>query len=167
MLAVLLAATAAPVQAAPVGFRESARLQPIAAGLAERPVFVRCATSESAWAAMLAPWDLPAGVDALTFPDNAGSYLAPRTCRELEGWLRGKSAPTPQRLGVVVLSLVHETMHLRGVDPEAEAECAALRAMPAVLRRWFGIKRAVTLRAVMNAAWANHRTKPVAYRTLC
>lgn len=165
---VLAGVLAVPASAAPPeGFRDSARLTPIASGLAGRPVFIRCAVSVEAWQAMLKPWDFPSTVDGLTFPDNAGSYFAPRTCRALEGWLRGKNAPTPAILGIYALSLVHETEHLRGVNTEAGAECAALKELPAVLTRWFKIKSVTIRKAVMKAAWANHRAKPAAYTSDC
>jgi hypothetical protein len=165
-LAGLLASSAAAAPP-PDGFRDSTRLGAIATALTGRPVYVRCATTNAAWKELLEPWDLHPATDALTFPDLEGSYFAARGCKALEGWLRGKAAPFPETLGVYVLSLVHETEHLRGVNTESGAECAALRKMPNVLRRWFGIKRATVLRAVMDGAWESHRLKPREYRTAC
>ena len=151
----------------PEGFRESVRLEPISSAVSGKPTFVLCARTDSAWQAKLSPWPYLRAADAITFHDEDGSYFARLTCQRLEGWLRGKNAPTPAELGRAVLSLVHEANHVRGVIDESDADCAALRQMPAVLKRWFGIKRAKTLRAVMNAAWADHRAAPAVYRTSC
>ena len=151
----------------PEGFRESARLTPIASDVSGKPVFVRCATSEATWEAFLRPWDLPPRIQGLTFPDNDGTYLKPTVCRALEGWLRGRSAPSVETLGVMALVLAHEAVHTRGVDDESVTDCTALRELPSVLRRWFAVRRQAALRVAMNAAWAAHRSRPPVFRTVC
>lgn len=151
----------------PDGFRESVRLAPAVSHVAGKPAFVRCATTDGAWSAMLMRWSLPRDVDALTFPNENGTYFSRPTCRALEGWMRGKNAPSPAELGPVALSLAHEAQHVRGIIDEGEAECRAVRHLPTLLRQWFGIRRAVTLKRVMTAAMSNHRAKPAEYRAVC
>lgn len=148
----------------PEGFRESARLTPIAGAIAGKPSSVICARTDTAWTALLAPYDFPPNVDAITLRDEPITYLSPPTCRRLEGWLRGKNAPTLRDLGVVALSFTHEAMHLRGILGEREAECGALQRLPAVLKTHFKVRRADSLRIAMAAARANHLKKPLAYR---
>lgn len=148
----------------PEGFRESVRLTPIAAALAGKPVAVHCATTDAAWAALLKPYDYPADVDAITIFSYDTSYLSPVTCRRLEGWLRGKNAPTAAQLGIVVLSLTHEAMHLRGILDERGAECGAMARLRSVLRVHFKIRRETTMRVALSAARALHNMKPAAYQ---
>lgn len=91
-------------------------------------------------------------------------FLSPSTCRALEGWLRGKNVPTLKQLAIQSLTLVHELMHTRGIRGEGDAECAALRALPGVLRVHFHVRDAVTLRKVMQLARADNAAKPYEYR---
>ena len=170
--ATLMLATALPAAtaaAAPEGFRETTRLQPIAVALSPAAL-VYCSMSNTAWQADITvrfpslDWTRVGGYRARGTSDVR---LAPWTCRALEGWLRGKSVPTLTMLGRHALTLTHELMHTRGINDESETDCAALREMPAMLRTWFKVRNTVTLRTIMAAAWADHRSKPAAYRTVC
>lgn len=86
---------------------------------------------------------------------------------ELEGWLRGKNAPPIRDLATSVFLLVHESMHLRGITDESAADCTALKLLPTVLRKNFGVKKAATMKTMMAAAWAAHRASSAEYKRLC
>jgi hypothetical protein len=92
---------------------------------------------------------------------------SPWVCQRLEGWLRGKNVPTRYLFAASTLTFLHELVHARGVRDESVADCTALREMPGVLGRYFGVKRATTLRALMALAWQEHRLKPASYQTVC
>lgn len=153
----------------PEGFRDSVRLEPIA-GTVVPGVSVYCPRTEAVWRTEVgnrfpeAPWNRVGGF----YETGAGGpdelYLSPWGCRALEGWLRGKNTPTLRYLAVYGLTFVHELMHLRGIAGERDADCAALKALPGVLRTHFKVRSAATMRRVMAYAWADNRAKPAAYR---
>lgn len=159
--------------ATPDGFRESIRLSTIASGVAGRPVTVWCAVTEAAWLEALWGAASPPGANQeqhpsmagrAGVPDNDSTQLAPLICRTLERWLRGKSTPTIDNLGPAILTLVHESIHLRGVRDEGQAECTALREMVPVAQQSFGIRKRETMRVLMQGAWAEHNFLPPKYR---
>jgi hypothetical protein len=167
LLAVLVAGVVtAAATAAPNGFRETSRLQPIAAAVSPGAV-VYCSMNATSWAADVEarfpalPWQR---IDGYRVAGTSEARFAPWVCRGLEGWLRGKNVPTLKTFAVYALTFSHELMHARGLTDEGAADCAALRAMPAMLRSRFGIKRATTLRTIMRHAWDNHYAKPPAYQ---
>ena len=169
LLCVLLSALAlaATASAAPDGFRESVRLSPIASGVAGRPVTVWCARTPVIWRDAVQALDpsLSGTTRGLAgVPDADSMQLAPWVCRTLEGWLRGKGAPTPENLGREILTLVHESVHLRGIVDEGVTTCTALPLVPGIARASFKIRSAKVLRAVVQAAWADVRG---AYRGPC
>lgn len=166
MTLLLLLALMVPV---PDGFRESARLEPAVSHVARQPAAVACARTIVPWATQVAATGGgdPRLIGGYALVDERAVHLAPWTCQQLEGWLRGKNVPTIKQFAGSALALVHEAIHLRGVMDEAVTQCTALRELPAVLRRYFGVKRAVMLRKLMAAAWALHRSAPVEYRRLC
>lgn len=152
------------------GFRTSTRLSPIASGVTGRPVTVWCARTPVIWrdaVQALYPTLLGSTRGLAGVPDADSMQLAPWVCQTLEGWLRGKNAPSPENLGREILTLVHESIHLRGVVDEGLADCAALPLVPGVARTSFKIRSAKVLRAVVQAAWADHNGKGAAYRGPC
>lgn len=164
-LLLLVLALAGP----PEGFRESARLGPIASAVAGAPAAVYCARTTPAWAAQIAATGGgdPRLIGGYAMVAESAMHLSPWTCRQLEGWLRGKSVPTLAQFAGSTLLLVHEAIHLRGTTDESVTQCTALRDLPGVLTRRFGVKRAKTRRAIMAAAWRLHRSSPAEYRRLC
>ncbi len=172
-LAVLVAAAlaaSAPVAAAPDGFRDSIRLQPIANDLSPG-ASVYCSRGEAQWKAEVTVRfpTAPTWSRVGAYYETGGGlppevFLSPWACRSLEGWLRGKNTPTLQYLAVYALALVHELMHTNGISGEREAECAALKRLPAVLRDHLRVRKPATLKAVMRLAWADNRSSPAAYQ---
>lgn len=167
-LLVLAGVLATPVAAAPDGFRDSVRLSPIAAEIAGKPAAVYCARSFTAWDGLIRPLGGdPAKVPGYVPPSDDVAYLNTTTCQRLEGWLRGKNIPKLEQFGWSVLTLVHESMHMRGLDDEGETDCAALAEMPRVLRVHFKVRKPLTLRYVLAAAWRKHKLSGPAYQGTC
>ena len=164
-LLVLAGSLAVPAAAgAPDGFRDSARLQPITSAIAGRPVVVRCARTNDAWTALLNEYRVP-NARGLVLHDAA--YLSTNVCRSLEGWLRGKAAPTVGTLGVDALTLTHEAMHLRGLVNEHDTDCAALKELPRVLRVQFRVRSTRNLAFAIRYAWAEHNSSSPIYAGPC
>lgn len=168
LLAVMVLAFASQAQAAPEGFRDSTRLSSIATEIVGKPVVVSCARTKDAWVGFSNLQGIPGGA-ARGFADQPDgvAYLTVNVCRALEGWLRGKNAPTILTLGSEALTLVHETMHLRGISNEHAADCAALAELPRVLRIHFRVKSARLLSLAMRSAKAEHDSAPAAYTGAC
>lgn len=154
LLALLLAAETGAT--APEGFRESVRLTPRAQAISGNPeAVIYCARTYAAWETKVLEFHgtstPPHLVRGMTVITQGVVYLTRPVCLALENWIRGKPA-SAWDVGVSALVLAHEAMHLRGVINELEAECPALRALPATLRRHFGVKKQKTLRAMLAAA---------------
>jgi hypothetical protein len=166
LLATVLAAVAASAAvAAPTGYRDTTRLQPIGQALSPGTL-VYCSSGEAQWQADVSV-RFPSATRVIGYyvggvPPEV--FLSPGTCRALEGWLRGKNVPTLRALAVHSLSFVHEIVHTQGVVGEREADCGALRILPGVLRVHFRVKNTVTLRKVMQLARAENNAKPYEYR---
>ena len=157
LLPVVVAAAvfSAAAATAPDGFRESARLTPIARALSIPEARVYCALTAASWRDANpgnASWDTTDG--KTVYAENA-MYLAPWTCQPLELWKRGKVAP-PADVGRALLTVGHEAVHLRRVYDERTAECTALSELRSVARTHFGIKAAKTWRQVWAGALASH-----------
>lgn len=156
LLAVSLVSAAS---AAPDGFRESVRLSPIAQALSVPEAKVYCALTPASWRdahpgneRWAAIWSTRNGeVDM----DARVAYLAPWTCQPLERWKRGKIVKLAD-VGKAMLTLGHESVHLRGILDENTAECTALRELRSVARNHFGIKAKKTWRQVWAGALASH-----------
>lgn len=153
----------------PDNFRESARLTPIASHVAGGPIAVHCARTYTAWATQVAATGggNPRSIGGYALVEAGEIHLAQWTCRQLEGWLRGKNVPPLKQFATAAFGFVHEAIHMRGETDESVVDCAALRELPGVVTRRFGVKRAATRRAIMAAAWAAHRASPLEYRRLC
>lgn len=156
LVCLLALAVAAPALAAEPGFRESPRLSVRASNISGVPAKVYCANTAAEWIAFSESYGFPSDVAGLTFIGSSTTYLPLDGCLPLEQWLRGRN-PGWFALGRAASSFVHESVHLRGVRDEREAECTAYRELPRWLRSHFGIKRPKVLKAVMLAATSWHR----------
>lgn len=158
-IVVAAAVLSAAAAAAPDGFRESARLTPIAQALSVPDAKVYCALTPASWRdahpdneRWAAIWSTRNGeVDV----DARIAYLAPWTCQPLELWKRGKAVRLAD-VGKAMLTLGHESAHLRGILDERSAECTALKELRSVAGAHFGIKSATTWRQVWAGALASH-----------
>jgi hypothetical protein len=164
-LALITGATAAPA-----GFRDSASLTVRAKLISgNAAAVVSCARSDAAWAAFLA------SVDPDAIPDNIGgfvlrgrsvAYLTRDTCRPLELRLKGTRVD-PFDVGLSAYILTHESMHLRGIHDEGEADCRAIRVLPNVLRDRFGMKNATVRNRVLRYVRAQRPYLPYEYQAVC
>jgi hypothetical protein len=93
-------------------------------------------------------------------------YLAPDVCSTMRARLAGRRHEL-YALAAAIETLVHESIHVRGVHDEGETDCNAMHEMPRVATRFFGFKRRPALRALMAAAWRYHRTAAPQSRTVC
>lgn len=150
--AVALTVPAAAVAAPPEGFRTSKSLSVRAAKIVGKPTPVYCARTAGAWAEFMVGRGSP-HVDGLTSMPERYVHLPIRNCVPLERWLRGKRVPL-RRLGVALHVFAHELQHARGIRNEATADCTALRVLPTIAHRYFGVKSPRTLRALTRAARA-------------
>lgn len=161
VVALLALSLVSVASAAPDGFRESARLSPIAQALSVPEARVYCAVDDTRWVEML-PREA-AGADAYTRFSTRSSNLMAWMCRQLEG----PAKPLNVRWAKALLTFVHETVHLRGVRGEAEAECTAYRETAKVTILHFGIRNRRTLHKMMDNVKAIHQAKPSEYRDIC
>lgn len=157
MLAELVATAALAVLP---GFTEAPRLEPAASFVAGKHVAVYCGDTSTL------SDDEPMGM-----ADVAGSRIFLHdsfVCVPLL-YLRVKAADIgPEDFGRALHTLVHESLHVRGVTDESATDCAALRQDASAGILFFGLRgRRLFLRDMMRAAWQAHRETPPQYRTLC
>lgn len=164
----LCVAVVAPAAAAgPAGFYESVRLEPAASSVAGKPVTLWCATNAADYAAAAEASSVR--VDAIAFSSAIGgteSFFVGRVCANLVAYVN-KRHVVMDDYAVSLLVLAHEATHLSGVGDESATDCAALRAMPAMIRRFFVPRGIYTVHNVMAAAWAVHRRESADYTRLC
>lgn len=158
-IVVAAAVLAAAAAAAPDGFRESVRLSPIAQALSVPEARVYCALTAASWRDAHPGNERWASIwsttDGTTGVEEHIAYLAPWTCQPLELWKRGKAVRLAD-VGKAMLTLGHESVHLRGILDERTAECTALKELRSVARTHFGIKTAKTWKQVLTGALASH-----------
>ena len=157
--ALVLAGSAA---SAPDGFRESVRLTPVAQALSVPEARVYCAVDDTRWVEML-PSEAAPGTDAYTRFSTRSAHLMAWMCQQLEG----PAKPLNVRWAKALLTFVHETIHLRGIRGEAEAECTAYRETAKVTILHFGIRNRRTLHKMMDNVKAIHQAKPAQYQAIC
>lgn len=153
MLASLVVAA---VIAAPPGFFPAPKLQPAASSVAGKPVKVWCAKNGAIWHAVASP-------DATGYVPIVGGHemwLSNLACANLHAWLNGKNPPNSEAVAGSMLTLGHEAEHLRGERDEAMTDCAALRAMPAMVRKFFPLKGRISMHDLMALAWDYHDRYP-------
>src|SRR3990167_2143098 len=113
VLIVALALTGLAV-AAPDGFRESTRLSPVAQALSVPEAKVYCALTPASWRDAN-PGNLRwASLNGKVRLAENAMYLAPWSCLPLQLWKRGQVVPLAD-VGRALLTLAHETVHLRGI----------------------------------------------------
>ena len=152
VLALVAATAAAPARADHLpGFRESVRLSPRASMIVGKPVRVYCTSDRELWADT-AIREIrgggQAGARGFASVARGEAYLAPWVCQSLERWVRGKPVPLAD-FAEGLHTLIHESLHLRGIDDETAAECGSVREAAKWARTLFGVKRPATLRQVV------------------
>ena len=127
-LAILLAALT-PLQ---VNDRPGA----IASFIAGHPVVVRCDADTNRPAQLRVPSGV--ALDGWSWIPSGEVHLDPMLCADL-AWTPEGTIPDGLGFTTAVATLIHEAAHAGGVETEACANRRASRAMPFVLRRWYGI----------------------------
>jgi hypothetical protein len=157
---VLVSATSASASA-PAGFNEAVKLEPAASFVAAKPVTVYCANSEYTWE----QYGGTSTEHGLATPGSSEIKIDPDGCRYLRTALNMHKIP--DGFGAALLVLVHESIHARGETDEGITDCDAVREMPRVAVKFFGVKAGKQLRAVMANAWRYRGGESAAYRTVC
>lgn len=170
MLAVMLAAgavAASNTSAASTGFWANAKLAPAAASVAGKKVSVNCFTTRAAFVAFVAASDNPVADVQGFVPVTGGTvmYLSPETCAYLDAWLNGKKVANLYGVAGSMLTLAHEAEHLKGLADETDTDCAALRALPRMVTKFFPLKGRESMHDLMFDAWRGHSSKAPQYQT--
>ena len=167
MLLLALAVSAATTGAIGFGFREAKALDRPASFVAGKTTAVYCAPTDRAWRAFLAVAKDPGLVaSGSTVPSSSDTRLSARVCRTLEGALRGERRRLDD-LAMSILTLVHESFHMRGEWNEGQADCDAFRAMPRIAVDFFHVGLGDGLRTLMARTRALRDREPLWYRTYC
>lgn len=163
------AAITGTAHAAPDGFTRAAVLEPVVQYVSGKTGDVLCAKTIAVWDAEKATHQLDgAFVWGFTDLPSETVYIHPNGCRVLRAEIKGNKlvAPLTLKAGFVV-TLVHESMHVKGIINEGVAECDAMHLAPRVMVKFFHVKPGKQLRAYMAAAWEVHDTAPPEYQTVC
>jgi hypothetical protein len=165
LVAALPAAAAVPV---PAGFTLSAKLSKPAAFVAGKPASIYCASTMAGYyAAAAAAIGRPsAGTAGFSTVGSSQSFLATAVCSYLNRWL-AKKPVSRYHLAAALLALLHESELEKGIADESLADCAALTAMPQVVRRFFPLRGVYTIHGLMEDAWFVHGLQPPVYLTRC
>lgn len=140
--------------APPAGFSRSAPLTERAARVSGRDAAVYCARDFAAWSSFMQQSGLgriAAEIDGLTRIERRETFLHPRVCRRLHGWLAGRPIALPT-LADAVFTFVHEAAHVAGVVNECAADRWAMRRLERVARTEFGIRNRARLRELVLLA---------------
>lgn len=166
MLVALVAA--ATLFVAPPGFTEAKVLEPAASYVAGKPVHVYCARTDldlREYTQQMYGGN-PGYEVGLALPGQNAALLGQSQCYPLIDQLH-KRKDDRYDLAESILTLVHESVHLRGVTDEGQTECSAMHEMPRVAVKFFHVKPGKQLRALMSDAWSAHRAKPAVYQSVC
>jgi hypothetical protein len=154
-IAALALALASPA-AAPNGFSRSESLTARASRVSGRTAVVFCARDFRSWRAFMAQNGLgpiAAQIDGLTRIARRETFLHPRVCMRLGGWLAGRPVPL-ETLADAIFTFTHEAAHLRGIVNECAADRWAVARLARVARTEFGIRDPARLRALVRLAIA-------------
>jgi hypothetical protein len=158
----------------------------VASELAGRPVAVRC---QSLWADL---FSVNGNLGEVRFDANGrpadDAWLTRATCKRLQRFVSSRGADLQclklldwsrfqwnaphdacvdraTRIGQAVVTLAHESMHLRGIASESQAQCGAERAVPLVVVRLGADPMLGQLLQRLARAW--NSSMPTDYQTTC
>lgn len=153
---------------APAGFTEAKVLEPAASFVSGQHVQVFCARTDLDLREYL---QSQYGV-AMTFETgyalfNGGPiFLGQSNCWPLRDYLARRKVDRAD-LAESILTLVHESVHTRGIRDEGVTECDAMHEMPRVAVKFFHVKPGKQLRALMAEAWSAYGDAQPQYQTVC
>lgn len=168
-VAVLLGAPVAYADGAPQGFVANPMISTAGSFVAGKSVTDWCGTNVVAFeaAAQSATGaDLGGWIDGWAQPNGDAAYLHPDVCSTLTRWNAGRRVD-PDKLAEALLTVAHESEHLAGVTDESVADCKALASLPAMINRFFPLRRRVSMHVLMGDAWDVHDGAPQQYVTSC
>jgi hypothetical protein len=142
---------------APAGFARSEPLSTRAARVSATTATVFCARDSRSWAAFMARNGLgpiAAQIEGLTRIERGETFLHPRVCLRLRGWLAGRPVPL-EPLADAIFTFTHESAHLTGIVNECAADRWAVGRLARVARTEFGIRDRDRLRALVRLARAS------------
>lgn len=119
------------------------RLDQVASEIAGKPATVHCESSEdewnNGWAQLgMVGWQLW----GVSHNDTSEVVLSPRVCHTLRVALdHDHVAAGPYMMSRALHTLVHESVHQRGIADEAVTECLTMPLIKGVAVRHFGYKR--------------------------
>lgn len=128
------------------------RLDAVASAVAGHPVVAVCADNDHEWVS----WeDQSAGgaeLDGFTqITVGPNIYLAPRICNTLEADLQnGPSAVGDYWLGLAIKTIIHESVHQRGITDESVTDCTALTLVKQYAVSSFGFAPTVTRQVIAS-----------------
>lgn len=132
----------------------------IASEVAGYPASVWCENDPAAWAAMAGEDAVVGGFIRWT-PEGAPqpvAYIGPAACGTLHDAVSGIDAVPIFSLASGLLTLLHESVHLRGLRDEGETSCAALALVPDFARRYFSYREWKTEKRVVRR-WVRVKRK--------
>lgn len=152
------------VSTAQAGNVPDPRLDAVAAEIAGHPVNVWCETDSAEWSRMVSavfgPTVDPIYVRGYTLYSSTTVNVAPIVCATLLWEIGGRQGTPPPYLprGVALLTLVHESVHQRGVTDEGIADCIAIKLLPRFVGTLYGIPAKVAQRKYVYR-WKRVRVK--------
>lgn len=134
---IIVAAAAFLAFAAPAaaGSWPDARLDQAASSVAGHPVFVYC---EDDWVEWYNTFRVNQNVFGFTYLSRPVVFVNPRECLTLHALVNGADVGTFYA-SIALLTLVHESVHQRGISDEGITECTALPLVPGIATAYFGI----------------------------
>lgn len=126
----------------------SANVDALASEVAGKPVSVHCETNADTWRELVnqnfEPDPISNMIAGFTNLREAKVFLGPQICQALiqaERFGAVNAGLLP--FSLAILTLVHETIHQRGITDENQTSCAAKKETPAIAEKYYGIKQYV------------------------
>lgn len=150
LLVIILAALALAAPAAAVNLPDP-RLDQVATAVAGHPVTAWCETDDIAWNDMFAAYgDRGELVQGFTFIGTPVIYLSPKVCLTLRAAIYyGYREAGLYWFSGALLTLVHESVHQRGIPDEGVTDCTALSLLPSVATLFWGFHAKRTVRVAV------------------
>ncbi|MBA2726516.1 MAG: hypothetical protein H0U53_11040 [Actinobacteria bacterium] len=175
---IMLASVAQSAQAAD---SPSPYLNEIASAVAGKNVTVHCETNTAAWNFHII--DITEGemrgaeVHGYAYANGKRAFISPQACLPLRAALKVRvNASTAYAFSLGLLTLVHESLHLRGMVDEGMTECMAFRLAPELLNA-FGVPAKITVngtrvanpmvKRIKTYLSLAHESLPAEYLTVC
>lgn len=132
-----------------------------ATAVAGHPVHVYCESSWTEWVNYFEPQGTDGtAVNGFTSIASPVVYVSPRQCETLHAVAASEDVGTYYAASAL-LTLVHESVHQRGISDEGVTDCTALPLVPGVATSFFGVPATVLARQLVRVR-SHHRWRLVA-----